>query len=80
MYAARINTGALSRGYRPSTYPSPELLRHLNQTGGKTRISSDPPSASGITLAFDMCEELARACGFTELWEYDGKGFVPVEF
>ncbi len=80
MYAARINTGAMSRRYRTSPYPSAELLRHLNQIGGKICISSDAHSASGITLGFDMCEELAHSCGFTVLWEFDGEGFVPVEF
>ena len=75
-----INTGAMSRGYRTSPYPTAELLRHLNQIGGKICISSDAHSASGITLGFDMCEELARSCGFTVLWEFDGEGFVPVEF
>ncbi len=72
-----INSGAISRGWRTSPYPSAELLRHLKSLGGRICISSDAHRAADIACAFDQCEELARACGFTELWEFDGTGFRP---
>lgn len=72
-----INTGAMSRGYRTSPYPSDELLRHLNSLGGRICISSDAHSARDITLGFGLCGQLAASCGFKEVWEFDGNGFVP---
>lgn len=72
-----INTGAISRGYRTSPYPSAALLRHLHDIGGRIVISSDAHSAEAICCGFDMCAELARGCGFGEIWRFDGKGFRP---
>ena len=73
-----INSGAISRGWRSSPYPSEELLRHLRSIGGRVLISSDAHSADSITCAFDQSEDLARACGFTELWQFTGSGFEAV--
>ena len=67
-----MNTGAISRGYRTTPYPSPELLRHLHDIGGRIVISSDSHSASSICCAFDLCEQIARSCGFDELWYFNG--------
>lgn len=72
-----MNTGAISRGYRTTPYPSAELLRHLKSIGGRIMINSDAHTAEGICLAFDLCEQIARECGFEELWYFDGAGFVP---
>lgn len=73
-----INSGAISRGWRSTPYPSEELLRHLKSIGGRILISSDAHSAAAMTCAFDQSEALARACGFTELWEFNGSGFEAV--
>lgn len=70
-----INTGAISRGYRSTPYPAPELLRHLNAIGGRITVSSDAHSAAAICCAFDKAETLAQSCGFTELWQFNGNGF-----
>ncbi len=70
-----INSGAMSRGWRSSPYPSEELLQHLKSIGGRICISSDAHSAGAITCAFDLCEELARSCGFRELWVFGAGGF-----
>lgn len=72
-----MNTGAISRGYRTTPYPSPELLRHLHDIGGRIVISSDSHSASSICCAFDLCEQIARSCGFDELWYFNGSCFEP---
>ena len=72
-----INSGAISRGWRTAPYPSEELLRHLNSLGGRILISSDAHSADAMTCAFDRCEALAKSCGFTELWQFNGSGFEP---
>lgn len=70
-----INTGAISRGYRSTPYPAPELLRHLNAIGGRITVSSDAHSAVAICCAFDKAEALAKSCGFTEFWQFNGNGF-----
>ena len=73
-----INTGAISRGYRSTPYPAPELLRHLNAIGGRITVSSDAHSAAAICCAFDKAEAVAQSCGFTELWQFNGSGFDAV--
>ncbi len=75
-----INTGAISRGYRTSPYPAPELLRHLYKIGGRICICSDAHSTAGIVCGFDLAETIARSCGFTAYQVFDGHGFVPVSF
>lgn len=72
-----MNTGAISRGYRTTPYPSPELLRQLHDIGGRIVISSDSHSAGSICCAFEQCEQIARGCGFDELWYFNGSGFEP---
>lgn len=73
-----INSGAISRGWRTTPYPSEELLRHLNSIGGRILISSDAHTSEAMTCAFDQSAALARSCGFTELWEFTGSGFEAV--
>ena len=75
-----INTGAISRGYRTTPYPAPELLRRLREIGGRICISSDAHSVEAIVCGFDAAEALARACGFKEYWVFDGREFVPAAF
>ena len=75
-----INTGAISRGWRTTSYPAPELLRHLRAIGGRICVCSDAHAADGIVCGFEAAEALARSCGFTEYQVFDGKGFVPAAF
>ena len=72
-----INAGAVASGWRSAPYPSEELLRHLHEIGGRVCISSDAHSAKNLLFGFEMCEELARACGFREVWHFSGGGFEP---
>ena len=59
-----INTGAISRGYRTTPYPSRELLCALREMGGRITISADAHHASGVACAYEQAEALAKACGF----------------
>lgn len=72
-----VNTGAISRGYRTSPYPSRELLMQLREMGGRVTVSADAHHTSGVTCAFEQAERLIKDCGFTEIWVLRGKGFVP---
>ena len=75
-----INTGAISRGYRTTPYPAPELLRHLRSLGGRICICSDAHAAKDIVCGFETAEVLARSCGFAEYQVFDGDGFSPLRF
>ena len=73
-----INTGAISRGWRRDPYPEPALLRRLHSLGGRICISSDAHRAEHVAFGFAEAEALAAACGFRELWQFDGERFIPV--
>ena len=79
-----INTGAISRGYRTSPYPSKELLCALREMSGKITLSADTHHASTVTCAFDTAEALAKACGFNEAYVLQrtqaGCRFIAVPF
>ncbi len=59
-----INTGAISRGYRNTPYPSKTLLAELHRLGGRIMFCSDAHSPSAICCCFDSAKELAKECGF----------------
>ena len=73
-----VNTGAVSRGWRSTPYPSHSLLRELKARGARLVVSSDAHSADAIAFAFDRTEELLRSLGFRERWELTEHGFAPV--
>lgn len=72
-----INTGAISRGWRTTPYPSAQLLRQLGRLGGRILISSDAHAASGISCYFKEAAALARECGFREAFMLSDGAFVP---
>ena len=73
-----VNTGAISRGYRTTPYPSTQWLKLLCEMGGKVTVSADAHHTSGVTCAFDLAEKMVRDAGFSEIWVLNGKEFVPV--
>jgi len=73
-----INTGAISRGYRTTPYPSAMLLREIVRRGGMITINADAHRVQDVNFQFAESESLARACGVTELWQFNGKGFEPI--
>ena len=74
-----VNTGAISRGYRSTPYPSMQWLKRLHALGGKVTISADAHHTSGVTCAFDLAEKLIKEAGFEEIWMLEDKAFVPVK-
>ncbi len=48
-----INTGAISRGYRSSPYPSSDIYNYLKDNGAKFILSSDSHSVDTIGYLFD---------------------------
>ena len=58
-----INTGAISRGYRTSPYPSVPIMKYIKEKGGKFILSSDSHSEKNISFKFDECEKIAKELG-----------------
>ena len=58
-----LNTGAMSRGYRATPYPSEEILRYLALHGGYGLLSSDSHRAGTLGFAFDTAARTAQAAG-----------------
>ena len=75
-----INTGAISRGYRTSPYPSEILLRELCGMGGQIMINSDSHDVRTIGAGFDQALALALRCGFRHILVLKpGGGFERVQ-
>lgn len=76
-----VNTGAISRGYRSTPYPSRALLCALACMGGRVTVSADAHDVRAVATHFEQAEALICACGFREIWQLepqDGKAaFVP---
>jgi len=73
-----VNTGAMAKGYRTAPYPSLFFLRELKARRARLIVSSDAHTADAVAFAFRKTEARLAALGFTELWEFDGRQFVPV--
>ncbi|MBR5869016.1 MAG: histidinol-phosphatase [Clostridia bacterium] len=74
-----VNTGAISRGYRTTPYPSQPLLSALLKVDARVVLCSDSHHADTIDFAFDDAKSLLREVGFRKVWTFDGEGFVPYE-
>ncbi|MBR5768024.1 MAG: histidinol-phosphatase HisJ family protein [Clostridia bacterium] len=48
-----INTGAMSRGYRKTPYPSPALAGYIRSGGGRFILSSDSHRKETLCFGFD---------------------------
>lgn len=72
-----VNTGAISRGWRTAPYPSRWALEQLKRRSARVTISSDSHSTDTVDCAFGQAQALLRACGFEEIWAFDGETFRP---
>ena len=53
-----INTGAMSRGYRTSPYPSADMIAYIKEKGGRFALSSDAHNADAVAYGFEEFEGL----------------------
>ena len=60
-----VNTGAISRGYRTSPYPSNDLLLKIKEKGGKVLISTDTHSIHTVDVGYDDASFLLKSIGFS---------------
>lgn len=58
-----INTGAISRGWRKTPYPSAKILSYISSHGGRVILSSDAHDKSALMYNFTECESFARKFG-----------------
>ncbi len=70
-----INVGAITRGYRTTPYPAPELLREIHRCGGSIIFTGDCHDRRWLGKGFEGAIALAKACGFTEYVDWGEKGF-----
>ncbi len=64
-----INTGAISRGYRTSPYPSLAQMKKINELDGKFILTSDSHAASTVCFEFSKWRKAARELGLELLEE-----------
>ena len=62
-----INTGAISRGWRTSPYPSADILKEVRRRGGHIMINSDSHAANTVDYGFETALALAQSCGFDKV-------------
>ena len=55
-----INTGAISRKYRTTPYPSRDIIEYIKEKGGKFILSSDSHSKEHLGFMFKECENIAK--------------------
>lgn len=53
-----INTGAISRGYRTTPYPSKPVWEYIKEKGGKFILSSDSHAKENIAFEYDKWKNL----------------------
>lgn len=72
-----INTGAISRGYRKTPYPHKALLSYIHHQGGRVTLGTDSHRADTVDFGLDLAAGLARETGFSGVFRFDGRNFVP---
>jgi histidinol-phosphatase (PHP family) len=74
-----VNTGAISRGYRTSPYPTLDLIKEFRSRGFGAVISSDCHDGRHLDCGFENARELLRAGGFCERYILTNDGWRAVE-
>ena len=74
-----INTGAISRGYRTTPYPSVSILKELQKLGGKVVLSGDAHSCQTICANFENAKQILKSCGFTKAGFTDRHGIYHTQ-
>ena len=59
-----INTGAISRGYRTTPYPSETIRNVIKQSGKPFVINSDAHSSTNVVAGIKEAEAMCLQCGY----------------
>lgn len=70
-----VNTGAISRGYRTTPYPSPFILSRMKELNAPVVLTSDCHDATRLEEHFKESKELLSSLGFKELYYLTDNGF-----
>lgn len=73
-----VNTGAISRGYRTTPYPTVSILKELKRLGFGAVISSDCHNREHLDCNYAQAAELLKHCGFKERYVLTDSGFKAV--
>ena len=73
-----VNTGAISRGYRTSPYPSEQLMHVLKKLDAKLILSSDAHSAEALDCHFSETKAFLHDVGFRSLYTLDHGQFTKI--
>lgn len=74
-----LNTGAISRGYRPEAYPSDFILRRAKELGMKIILSSDSHNCKNLCFGFSEAAERLKNIGFKSRAILGKNGFEEVD-
>lgn len=72
-----VNTGAISRGYRTTPYPSFPLLRYIAQKGGKVTLGSDAHLKEFLLFGFERTSGLLYMSGNHTAYIMTRNGWIP---
>lgn len=72
-----MNSGAVSRGYRKDPYIGVDILKFMYDHNVRMTIQADAHQACNYRFFFDETVEILKSVGYREVWEFDGKEFVP---
>ena len=70
-----INVGAITRGYRTTSYPAQPLLREIKRCGGTIIFTGDCHDRRYLGHGYEQAVALAKSCGFTEYVDWGDHGF-----
>lgn len=73
-----MNSGAVSRGYRKEPYIGIDILKFMKEHNVRMTVSADAHQACNFRFFFEETVEILKAAGYREVWEFDGKEFVPL--
>lgn len=69
-----VNTGGLRKGATETVYPSPWILKLMNERNIKVQINSDAHRAEDLEFYFTESKELLKKAGYTEVAYFDKSG------
>ncbi len=71
-----VNTGAISRNYRKTPYPSEFLLHILKKHDAKVMLSSDSHSIKTLDCHFEETKKMLSSIGFEHIYTIYNNQFV----
>lgn len=73
-----VNTGAMSRGWRTTPYPSFFLLKHMKEKGARITINSDSHSTETLSYGYETALSLLKEAGFEKETVLTKKGWKEI--